>query len=268
MLSDWTLCHNQQKWQNFFCSQEALFIQIGRANTGKNALDHALFEAARAMTEKDRKCFIAVTSDKDFAKLAKDLHRNADTCVIGIGCNKNDAMLKEAYDEFYQYGPSSKTVKSTLKAAIPLDASVSERLRGLFRQLSDGEKWVPIGEFGNILKKKDTTYKFPPCYPAKLKKIFELHRAQFEMKQIDTVFYVRERNDALLPNAAPLPEVAPTMEACEAPENFSETEMRLRWKIAVLMLHEDIDLAAIGRITNLSGDEIQSLGRLLKQIKG
>lgn len=265
VLSDWTVCHSQQKWQNFFCSHEAVFIQIGRANTGKNSLDHALFEAALAMSEKERKCFIAVTSDTDFAKLAKDLHRNADTYVIGIGCNKNDEMLKSVYDEFYQYGPASINTKKIMKSVIALDASVSDRLRGIFRLLSDGEKWVSLGDLGNTLKKKYPKFKFPAQYPAKLKNIIELHHAQFEMKQIEAIYYVRERNDAL-PNEceAFLPS---EVEQSIKMDDYGDIEMRLRWKMALLMLHEGINLPLVEKITDVPGGEIEGLGRLLEKIK-
>lgn len=265
VLSDWTVCHNQQKWQNFFCSHEAIFIQIGRANTGKNSLDHALFEAALAMSEKEQKCFVTVTSDTDFAKLAKDLHRSADTYVIGIGCNKNDEMLKSVYDEFYQYGLVAESTKKTMKSVIALDASVSDRLRSVFRLLSDGEQWVSLGDLGNTLKKKYPKFKFPAQYPAKLKQIIELHHAQFEMKQIKETFYLREKHDAL---PVEIEEKLPKAE--EAALNMyahSDIEMRLRWKMALLMLHEGINLPLVEKITDVPSGEIEGLVHLLNKIK-
>lgn len=256
VYSDWTICGKKKKWQDLFHRRQAIFIQIGRALDGKNALDKALFETALTLRAENIKNFVIVTSDTDFIKLAQKLRLDKDARVIGVGANIKDEKLKEAYDQFYCYAPS---------AAPPAYDETGAFLSRLFAEAANGRVWVPLSEIGTLLKQKHAAAKFPQGYPPQLKKIFALHRDQFELKQEGMLVFARANQQMKHPAGGALCPSADV--AATADIKQPDAEARYQWKIALLMLKEGIDRRLIQKIMDLSVKDTDDLRRLLERLR-
>lgn len=260
VYSDWTICGKKKKWQDLFHRRQAIFIQIGRALDGKNALDKALFETALTLRAESIKNFVIVTSDTDFIKLAQKLRLDKDARVVGVGANIKDEKLKEAYDQFYCYAPS---------AAPPAYDETGAFLSRLFAEAANGRVWVPLSEIGTLLKRKHAAVKFPQGYPPQLKKIFALHRDQFELKQEGMLVFARANQQMNHPAGEPAGGALCPSADVAAPVGIEQpdAEARYQWKIALLMLKEGIDRRLIQKIMDLSEKDIDDLRCLLARLR-
>lgn len=261
VYSDWTICGRKKKWQDLFHRRQAIFIQIGRALGGKNALDKALFETALTLRAENIKNFVIVTSDTDFIKLAQKLRLDKDARVIGVGANIKDEKLKEAYDQFHCYAPSA--------APPAYDEETGSFLSGLLTEAADGRAWVQLSEIGTLLKRNHANMKFPQGYPPQLKKIFALHRDQFELKQEGMLVFVRANPKPKNPTGESAGgALCPSEAGAAAAESRQpDAEARYQWKIALLMLKEGIERRLIQKIMDLTERDMDDLSRLLARLR-
>ncbi len=71
--SDWELRPDKKRWNRLMRRKGYTFLQVERKVDGKNSLDYALFDMALQLKNKGVRHFIIITTDSDFAQIAKTL---------------------------------------------------------------------------------------------------------------------------------------------------------------------------------------------------
>ena len=94
------------------------FLQVERKVNGKNSLDYALFDMAVRLKNKGILKFIIITTDSDFAKIAKTLKSDDEPVyIVGVGTEQASPVLRAAYYEFICYSPPGKSAANIVAAA-------------------------------------------------------------------------------------------------------------------------------------------------------
>jgi predicted nuclease of predicted toxin-antitoxin system len=143
VVSDWGKCPNQRRWNRLLVRKDLSFAQIERKNIGKNSLDNALFEAAVSLQKEGVQQFIIITTDTDFADIARFLHMSQQVYILGVGgicCNEK---LRIAYDKFLYYPPgigSKVAHDDDIPPGEPIEA-VRERLLKAYNLAKSGKGW-------------------------------------------------------------------------------------------------------------------------------
>ena len=104
--SDWDLRPDKKRWNRLMRRKGYTFLQVERKVDGKNSLDYALFDMALQLKNKGVRHFIIITTDSDFAQIAKTLKKDEPAVhIVGIGTEQANQLLRDAYDEFVCYPP-------------------------------------------------------------------------------------------------------------------------------------------------------------------
>ena len=108
--SDWELRPDKKRWNRLMRRKGYTFLQVERKVDGKNSLDYALFDMALQLKNKGVRHFIIITTDSDFAQIAKTLKQDEPTVhIVGIGTEQANQLLRDAYDEFVCYPPLQRS---------------------------------------------------------------------------------------------------------------------------------------------------------------
>jgi len=116
--SDWEKRPQKKCWNRLMQRPGYTFLQVERKVNGKNSLDYALFDTAVRLKNKGILKFIIITTDSDFAKIAKTLKSDDEPVyIVGVGTEQASQVLRAAYDEFICYSPPGKAAANIVAAA-------------------------------------------------------------------------------------------------------------------------------------------------------
>lgn len=126
--SDWEKRPQKKCWNRLMQRQGYTFLQVERKVNGKNSLDYALFDTAVRLKNKGILKFIIITTDSDFAKIAKTLKSDDEPVyIVGVGTEQASPVLRAAYDEFICYSPPGKSAAHIVAAAGKKTAPLAEK---------------------------------------------------------------------------------------------------------------------------------------------
>ncbi|WP_094604509.1 hypothetical protein SPSIL_052520 [Sporomusa silvacetica DSM 10669] len=199
VASDWEM-EFSKRWNQLFARKDLSFIQVERKITGKNSLDYALFDAAVVLQQEGFKQFIIVTTDADFADIAKLLHNErVSTYILGIGGICCSEKLRASYDKFLYY-PTGTAQKVANDNCIPKGEPLDEVRECLFKAYSlaaKGKRWVSMHELGQAFKSLYPEFIFPKDHPLRLRGIIKIYHTSFEWKRNGNILLVKRRENSL-----------------------------------------------------------------------
>jgi len=185
IYGDWTK-PTVSGWKNVLLENAITPIQQYSYTTGKNSSDSALIiDAMDILYSGKVDGFCIVSSDSDFTRLATRL-REAGMKVFGIGQKKTPNPFIVACDKFIYMEiipmfesaeseiPATKTSKTKTAPKTPVIDKVNREtiklIAATINDLADENGWAFLGDFGNLLLKKQPNfdprnYGFPKLTP-------------------------------------------------------------------------------------------------------
>ncbi len=212
IYGDWT-DNKLSSWKNILPEYAIQPIQQFRNTTGKNSTDSSLIIDAMDILYSDAvDCFIIISSDSDFTRLATRL-RESGKIVIGIGELKTPKSLVNACNEFsyieniqkkfneIKENLSSSKGKSDLSKSKESSREESDPFLNLFYEafnmVDQNKVWKNISKIGHALKKMDPGFD-PHTYGAsKLSSLLKKYGNYFVTKSDESkrTLLIREKKD-------------------------------------------------------------------------